>query len=299
MTKSTSVYDFDGDEEIAKAYRYASSCAALGCCLYDLIAKHGRRAPDKKEIEVYEIEPPTDQDLTQICRSLLILRQLRQSAWDSFRCVLHDLESLRGLGELVKRWPDGTAGTAHEALADMGNAMCIFLESLVGPIHTGGESRTDSHAPVEDVDERQAIANLRRQFPDVCVVTLRMGSPWETLGRLRVEARREAHRAEVARARGESPPQNKQLLGCPGSGPKTRKSSRMPRDPKLEARDKWLYRQACAKPKITYKKIVAQLKKCHVEKGWVLITSIQAVKKNAMQYAERHGLEPPPARHNL
>jgi hypothetical protein len=107
-----------------------------------------------------------------------------------------------------------------------------------------------------------------------------------------------AFRVRMRRERLGLPPANPpRLTGRRGS---KGKSSRMPRDKKLEARDEWIYNLCCAdNPKVPHKTIVAKLRECHKTKGWKMIESIQGIRRAATEYAERHGLPPPPRRQGL
>jgi hypothetical protein len=69
------------------------------------------------------------------------------------------------------------------------------------------------------------------------------------------------------------------------------------RDRKLEARDKWLYRQCCNG--VPYKDIKSQLEEQCRKKGWRKIGSVQGVRAAAIKYGARHHLPAPPNRQNL
>jgi hypothetical protein len=71
------------------------------------------------------------------------------------------------------------------------------------------------------------------------------------------------------------------------------------RDPKLEARDRWIYRQCCKGKMMPLDQIIAELKRIAREKGWEVIESPQGIRSAAARYAERHGLEAPPRRQDL
>jgi hypothetical protein len=69
------------------------------------------------------------------------------------------------------------------------------------------------------------------------------------------------------------------------------------RDRKIEARDRWIYRQCC--DRVPYKEIVANLSRCSPSKRWQRITSKQGIQNAALRYAKRNQLALPPPRQNL
>jgi hypothetical protein len=87
------------------------------------------------------------------------------------------------------------------------------------------------------------------------------------------------------------------LNGGQLSGQKERRRSKKVRDPKLEARDKWIYLRCCKR--IPYKKVLAELSALSQRKDWEKIDSIQGIRSAAMNYAERHELPSIPNRQNL
>jgi hypothetical protein len=84
--------------------------------------------------------------------------------------------------------------------------------------------------------------------------------------------------------------------GGPG-GPRGAARAAAARDRKLEARDKWIYRQCCKGT--AHDAIVAQLKRLAPRRGWRVVSSKQRVRQVGAEYARRHGLPPPPPRQNL
>jgi hypothetical protein len=77
--------------------------------------------------------------------------------------------------------------------------------------------------------------------------------------------------------------------------PKKRGPGKRSRSPLLEARDKWLYEQCCD-TSLTYEKIKGELRRCHQNKAWTMLASIQGIRNAATNYAARHNLAPPPPR---
>lgn len=69
------------------------------------------------------------------------------------------------------------------------------------------------------------------------------------------------------------------------------------RDPKIEARDKWIYEQCCAGE--PHDKIAGELKRKSPAKGWKVFKSKNRVWQIGKEYAERHGLDQPPPRQGL
>ncbi len=70
--------------------------------------------------------------------------------------------------------------------------------------------------------------------------------------------------------------------------------TRVIRDKKREARDRWLYQRCCQRT--PYKTILSELKKIAPRRGWDPLDSIQAIRTAAHRYAERQGRPPPPRR---
>ena len=71
-------------------------------------------------------------------------------------------------------------------------------------------------------------------------------------------------------------------------------------DRKLEARNKWLYRQCCNGREMPYANIIAELKRIASAKGWEPIESVQGIRAAAKRYAASHpDLPPIPNRQNL
>jgi hypothetical protein len=71
------------------------------------------------------------------------------------------------------------------------------------------------------------------------------------------------------------------------------------RDPKLEARDKWIYQQCCKGRAAPYLSIIAELKKKAQAKGWEPIDSPQGIRRAASKYAIAHDLPQPSRRQDL
>jgi hypothetical protein len=71
-----------------------------------------------------------------------------------------------------------------------------------------------------------------------------------------------------------------------------------PRDQRLEARDDWIYHQCC-NSHLIYRKILSELHKLCLQKGWSKIASIQGLRSAAKSYACRHHLPMPLSRQNL
>jgi hypothetical protein len=87
------------------------------------------------------------------------------------------------------------------------------------------------------------------------------------------------------------------LYGTTADGrvePGTAKASR---NRKLEARDRWLYQQCCAR--VPYKAILSQLKNLGPGKGWQRLGSIQGIRKAARSYAKLHDLPYPAPRQQI
>lgn len=76
-----------------------------------------------------------------------------------------------------------------------------------------------------------------------------------------------------------------------------RKRPKAPRNPQLEARDKWIYQQCWTQT--PYKDIRSELDKLCQRNGWPKITSIQGLRTAAKSYARRHHLPMPLSRQNL
>jgi hypothetical protein len=68
-----------------------------------------------------------------------------------------------------------------------------------------------------------------------------------------------------------------------------------PRDKETESRDKWLYNQ-CKKRKKTYKAIMLELQRIAQKRGWLTLSSPQAVLQAAQRFVKRHELENLPHR---
>jgi hypothetical protein len=75
---------------------------------------------------------------------------------------------------------------------------------------------------------------------------------------------------------------------------RTRPAAR--RDARVEARDKWLYRQASKKQPPTWKALKAELNKIAGTRGWRRLSSAQAVEQAVRRYIRRNGLAPLPRR---
>ena len=67
-------------------------------------------------------------------------------------------------------------------------------------------------------------------------------------------------------------------------------------DPKTESRDKWIYEQCCKG--VPHDKIVIELKKQAVKKGWRVFSTKNRVWQIGKEYAARHSLPEPPPRQN-
>jgi hypothetical protein len=78
---------------------------------------------------------------------------------------------------------------------------------------------------------------------------------------------------------------------------RTSTNNKVRRDKETEARDKWIYRQCCKGT--PHDAIVAELRRIADGKGWRRISTKNRVWQIGREYAERHGLEPPPPRQNL
>jgi hypothetical protein len=76
------------------------------------------------------------------------------------------------------------------------------------------------------------------------------------------------------------------------------KTRRKPlRDKKLEARDKWIYRQCCKGT--PHGAIVAELRRIAVKRGWQIVRTKQRIQQIGIRYAQQHDLPLPPSRKNL
>lgn len=83
--------------------------------------------------------------------------------------------------------------------------------------------------------------------------------------------------------------------GQPRSGRKEKR--RVPSvNPKIKARDKWIYRKCCKG--VAHDEIVAQLKRIGPTRGWPIISTKQRIQQIGKEYAEKNGLPPPPSRRN-
>jgi hypothetical protein len=71
------------------------------------------------------------------------------------------------------------------------------------------------------------------------------------------------------------------------------------RDPKLEARDKWIYQQCCKGRAMSYPNIIAELRRKSKAKGWKPIESVQGIRRAANTYADNHNLSRPPRRQDF
>jgi hypothetical protein len=69
------------------------------------------------------------------------------------------------------------------------------------------------------------------------------------------------------------------------------------RDPKLEARDEWIYQQ-CLEG-VSHGKIATQLKKKAPTEGWRTVSTKQRIEQIGKEYAKRHGKPLPPPRQGL
>jgi hypothetical protein len=87
-------------------------------------------------------------------------------------------------------------------------------------------------------------------------------------------------------------------VGGPADAPtKGRTSRKKTRDPKMEARDNWIYQQCCqTKPRLTHDEIVGELKKVAPQRGWEIVESKQGIRQAAIEYARRHNRPAPPRR---
>jgi hypothetical protein len=75
---------------------------------------------------------------------------------------------------------------------------------------------------------------------------------------------------------------------------KKKRTSKIARDKKLEARDRWLYKQCCNG--VPYKDVKSQLKEKCRQKGWAVLDSVQGIRNAANTFAKRHKLPAPPRR---
>jgi hypothetical protein len=114
--------------------------------------------------------------------------------------------------------------------------------------------------------------------------------------------------AKYNRQRGQAPPAGGDGQADVPSGAQAKPTRGAPaknarrtdgRDRKLEARNKWIYQQCCKGRGRPLAAILADLKRKAPEKGWAVLSSIQAIRTAAIGYAERHGLALPPNRQNL
>jgi hypothetical protein len=67
------------------------------------------------------------------------------------------------------------------------------------------------------------------------------------------------------------------------------------RNPKLEARDKWIY-NLCCKVELTHIQIARKLKAIAQQKEWRLVSTKNRIQQIGNEYAERNSLPLPPAR---
>ncbi len=78
-------------------------------------------------------------------------------------------------------------------------------------------------------------------------------------------------------------------------------SANVVRDPKLEARDKWIYKSVC-NVAMQLGEIKGNLRikigSQKPGKRWSMITSVQGIRRAANKYAERNHLDAPPSRKN-
>jgi hypothetical protein len=75
-------------------------------------------------------------------------------------------------------------------------------------------------------------------------------------------------------------------------GDRTPASPRPPvrRNAKADTRDRWLHQQANKKNPPTWRALMLQLNKCANARGWMKLSSPQAVKQAVDRYIRRHGL---------
>jgi hypothetical protein len=74
-----------------------------------------------------------------------------------------------------------------------------------------------------------------------------------------------------------------------GYTPHKEKGGKVKEDPLMEARNKWIYRECLKGKKMSYRRIIANLKKLASEKGWEVIESIPGIRVAANSYAKKHG----------
>src|ERR1700722_14128771 len=91
------------------------------------------------------------------------------------------------------------------------------------------------------------------------------------------------------------PKQQRQIEGPVAPANPVSAKAKVKRDNLQESRDKWIYTQAKKGDK-TYRKIMLELAKLALEKGWRKLGSPQAVEQAADRYVVRHNLTPLPPR---
>ena len=165
--------------------------------------------------------------------------------------------------------------------------------------------RTEHRSPKRERYTRVTFENVSRSWREVdwskevwqriCAQVSELPSvdhkQWETL--LHFEHTHLERRFEERRA---------QLVLLNAAGPKRRapKSNKPApvRSRKMEARNRWIYFK-CKRRKLTYDKIVDELKLLAPKRRWPLCESKQRIYQIAKEYAQENNLPPPPSRQNL
>ncbi len=186
-----------------------------------------------------------------------------RSTWHRFHRALGKLRD--GLPPEVRTWVDlgshvAAAAEDPDRIAALQNLLSKMLED---PLLAGLQVDVSTRPP------------SRHAAPQVPVIEFH-----ERLGSRFLDT--SSHSADSRRPYGEEAPPCKKRLA--------------PRDPKREARDKWIYHQVMKGT--AYKHIISGVKDMVQKKGWHPIQSIPGIRAAAFRYAKQHGLEPPPRRRN-
>jgi hypothetical protein len=161
----------------------------------------------------------------------------------------------------------------------------FVLDNLWHPYHPGSVSVSVAEPPPEATFEEYRQAGGAFGWRSASIVD-------EPAGPYRARATPEGStarpEAEGAKEKAAAPPLAARVRAHDVAG-----------DKKLQARNKWIYRQCCKGRSVPYANVLAELKRTAPGKGWEVIESIQGLRAAARNYAARNNLDPPPNRQDL
>jgi hypothetical protein len=284
------------------------------------VPTHPRTRPTRRQVEPEEAADDRQQ-LGEAGPSEP-LEELRLMAGLAHTLAVHLQENwpVKGQGPAAGGPPTNVTGTnLYRLLLHLKTLLCRFLPPASptddfawlksrAPLLKGDVA--DAVTRIELVCQRLAdqfglqtpLSTVDGGFKCVLTPTLNTAEPWrppgggpipeinpQDVGALEWAA------VKLSQTLGGEPAGQAQAAAVPEKPPAVRAKD-VQREPKAEARDRWLYARARRKNPPTWKALMADLNRAADKRGWRKLASVQAVQQAVDRYIQRHHLEPLPPR---